>query len=199
MNGLCSSVERGAAPLHKHTATCARCSASTSGRPFGSLPIHERSLPNSWRPSENIFHALPSAATPALRVSRLEAVRGGKQERTKKSTEEPTARHFKGCAACEQSPYLTIASAADKSRRAEYHVSIGWLFRRSGQRLALWGKHALAVIVRVLCILLTVVPMCVYTGCKQNGTRSNHLYQMQRLWHMCLCKLQGKHLCTPCS
>lgn len=64
-----------------------RSPASTSGRPFGSPPSHERTHTGGF------LQALYPVTFIAQRTSQLEAVRGNKQERAKRASEGASTSH----------------------------------------------------------------------------------------------------------
>lgn len=66
-----------------------RCSASTSGRPFGAPPPQDRDYAGAQR-SELAVPSWPVNTKSSQRHARVEAVRGNRQERTKKSSETQT-------------------------------------------------------------------------------------------------------------
>lgn len=65
-----------------------RCSASTSGRPFGSVPCVDRGHCRRWSSGESLLQPLPTSLRSTQRSPRVEAVRGSKQDRSKKSNEQ---------------------------------------------------------------------------------------------------------------
>ena len=95
MYSLHLTVSQGSAPICKASAgPCLRCPPSTSGRTFGSLPsvdrIHSRPGPST----EGVLQTLPALVRSAQRSVRLEAVRGNKQEKTNKSSEQPAVSRW---------------------------------------------------------------------------------------------------------
>ena len=85
MNGIAVGADPRACASCK-TAGFIRCSASTSGRPFGASPSQDRDYAVSQR-SEQAVPSWPVNMKPSKRPARLEAVRGNRQEKTKKSSE----------------------------------------------------------------------------------------------------------------
>ena len=65
-----------------------KCSASTSGRPFGSAPCIERGHCRRWSSGESLSQLLPTSLRSTRRFPRVEAVRESKQDRSKKSSEQ---------------------------------------------------------------------------------------------------------------
>ena len=92
MNGIAAGADPRLGACCK-PAGFIRCSASTSGRPFGTSPSQDRHCSGPQR-SENAVSTWPVNVKPSQRLARLEAVRGNRQERTKKSSETPQVHSF---------------------------------------------------------------------------------------------------------
>jgi len=89
------TVSQGSAPVWKASAgPCLRCPPSTSGRPFGSSPSVDRNHSRPGPSTEGVLQTLPAMVRSAQRSVRLEAVRGNKQEKTNKSSEQPAVSHW---------------------------------------------------------------------------------------------------------
>ncbi|KAA6429906.1 MAG: hypothetical protein FRX49_00338 [Trebouxia sp. A1-2] len=83
------AITQGSTPVCKASAgPCLRCPPSTSGRPFGSSPSNDRSHCRPGPSTEGVLQTLPAIVSAAQRSVRLEAVRGNKQEKTNKSSEQ---------------------------------------------------------------------------------------------------------------
>lgn len=76
------------------TGPCLRCPPSTSGRPFGSSPSVDRNHSRPGLSTEGGLQTLPAIVRSAQPCFRLEAVRGNKQEKTNKSSEQPAVSHW---------------------------------------------------------------------------------------------------------
>ena len=89
------TVSQGSAPICKASAgPCSRCPPSTSGRPFGSSPCVDRNHSKPGPSTEGVLQTLPGIMRAAQRSVRFQAVRGNKQDKTNKSSEQPAVSHW---------------------------------------------------------------------------------------------------------
>lgn len=120
-----------------------RCSASTSGRPFGSPPSQDRHCSGPQRNDSGVLCWPVNARS--QRLPKLEAVRGGRQEKTKKSSETPQVLLVLSPAELLFGAQSVLAdwvtAAADTSRRAEPCGTVSWIHDQSSKRLVVWGKQ----------------------------------------------------------
>ncbi|KAL3146787.1 hypothetical protein ABBQ38_014769 [Trebouxia sp. C0009 RCD-2024] len=83
-----------------------KCSASTSGRPFGSPPSPDRLCSGPQR-NDNGVLCWPVSAKPSQRLPRLQAVRGSRQEKAKKPSETPQTRQGEQNIVAQSAGYMT--------------------------------------------------------------------------------------------
>ena len=145
------TVSQGSAPVCKASpGPCLRCPPSTSGRPFGSSPSVDRTHSRPGPSTQGVLQTLPGIVRAAQRSVRLGAVRGNKQEKTNKSSEQPAVSHWlhfcrHHCLHCFQfrscithgsmfitsaAQSMTICDCADNPRRAELHFPVKRLSER---------------------------------------------------------------------
>ena len=194
MNVLSNGVEHSSACTGRTFPTpFVKCSASTSGRPFGSAPCIERGQCRRWSSGESLSQPLPTSLRLTRRFPCVEAVRESKQDRSKRSSEQATVSPC--LRAAETTPFYPLLSSTGtllQTKPGEQNTkshSRGYLGGIVNDLL--YGVGNQSGISAPLRVPLVVLTGRISAGCKQNGKRSDHMHQVQRLWLVCLSQLQG--------